>query len=161
MYYNTEEYGKARSFLEKSLQITKEVGDKYARATMLTNLGKLYFELGKSKEALNIVIEAFRIAQEIGDESIKAQNLIFLGVINNILYGENTEPMILEAIQTIERLNEYELLATGYFFLSQVRKNMTRLKEAKTALKKARGIAQKYGLSKLSEKIQKECSKMK
>ncbi|NCN65306.1 MAG: tetratricopeptide repeat protein, partial [Candidatus Altiarchaeum hamiconexum] len=65
-YYNLGDFRKAIVFLENSLKIDKEIGDKAGESACYTNLGVAYQSLGDFRKAIVFLENSLKIAKEIG-----------------------------------------------------------------------------------------------
>ena len=65
--YMSTSVGQSISYLQKSLQIHKDSGDRYGEAMSVFGLGWVYFYHGKNEKALEYVKRAIDITEEIGE----------------------------------------------------------------------------------------------
>lgn len=74
-------YAEARPFLEESLAIWRELGNKEGTATALNSLGWLAFQLGDFERARSLSEEALQLNQELGERRGAAVALFNLGSV--------------------------------------------------------------------------------
>ena len=72
VYQSVGEYEKAREHLDKSLVITKEIGDRNGEATCYSNLGTVYGSVGEYEKAREHLEKSLVITKEIGDRNGEA-----------------------------------------------------------------------------------------
>ena len=65
MFQSFGEYVKAEEYLQKALQIKREIGDKSGESKCYVNLGNVFGSLGKLVKAENIVSKQFRSAEKL------------------------------------------------------------------------------------------------
>lgn len=68
-YLHTGDYDKAGSYLEQSLAIWQEIGDKASVGTTLNNISQIFKVRGDYDHALSYLEESLAISKEIGDAS--------------------------------------------------------------------------------------------
>jgi tetratricopeptide (TPR) repeat protein len=62
------DYEQARALYEECLALQREAGNRQGQIFPLLNLGELYYEIGKPREALSLYEESLAISHEV-DES--------------------------------------------------------------------------------------------
>ena len=77
------EYAKAEEYLQKALQIQREIGDKNGEATCYANLGNVFQSLGEYVKAEKYLQKALKIQREIGDKKGEA---VSYGNLGNVLF---------------------------------------------------------------------------
>lgn len=77
------DYGTALKYLEQSLVISREIGDKEGEAKTLNNIGHIHFIKVEKDKALSVFEQSLRIMQEIGDKKGEAETLIRIGHLHN------------------------------------------------------------------------------
>ena len=73
------EYHKSIEFSETALAISREIGDRRAEGSNLTNLGIAYSNIGNFRKAIEHYEQALAISLEIGDRRAEGRNLGNLG----------------------------------------------------------------------------------
>ncbi|HQQ94247.1 MAG TPA: tetratricopeptide repeat protein [Bacteroidia bacterium] len=81
IYSNRGDVNKALDYLNRSLEISKQIHDKQGIAYTLNNLGLIYRNQGNLPKAINCWHETLKIAEEIGDKDGIATALNNLGLI--------------------------------------------------------------------------------
>ncbi len=71
----------ALTYLQQSLSIAQEIGDKSGEGTTLNNISQIYKARGDYETALTYLQQSLRIRQEIGDKSGLATALHNMGVL--------------------------------------------------------------------------------
>ena len=72
MYRNIGKYEKARAYLEKSVALQKETGDRNGEASSYANLGTVYHSFGEYEKAGEYLEKSLAIYNEIGDRNGEA-----------------------------------------------------------------------------------------
>ena len=101
MIYKTKgDYEKAIKYLEQSLKIRREIGDKDGEGRALNNIGKIYRAKTEYNIALEYLKQSLKIRQSIGDTYGLAENLNNIGAIffkqNR---AEEAIPLLMQAYQ--------------------------------------------------------------
>ena len=78
-YNSLGEYPQAIDYLQQSLEIQQEIGDRYIEAKSLNNLGNAYDFLGEYQKGIDYHQQSLEIKQERGDRSGVASSLTNLG----------------------------------------------------------------------------------
>ncbi|MBD1942704.1 tetratricopeptide repeat protein [Coleofasciculus sp. FACHB-712] len=78
-YYSLGQYQLAIDYLQQSLVIAREIGDRNGQAKSLGNLGNAYYSLGKYQLAIDYHQQSIAIKREIGDRNGEAKSLSNLG----------------------------------------------------------------------------------
>ena len=79
--HEISDYARARPFLEESLSIWRDLGDKPGTAAALNNLGWLAYQLGDLETARSLSEEALRLNRELGERRGAAVALFNLGSV--------------------------------------------------------------------------------
>ncbi|XP_078374966.1 tetratricopeptide repeat protein 28-like [Oculina patagonica] len=74
------QHEKAKEHQLKSVQLSKDIGDKATQVRALCILGQVFCALGKPMESFEKHGEALKISEEIGDGSLKAMVLFDIGM---------------------------------------------------------------------------------
>ena len=85
VYYSLGEYGKAKTYQENALVITKEIGDKQGEAACYGNLGTVYQSLGEYGKAKTYLENALVVTKELGDKRAEATSYGNLGCVYKLL----------------------------------------------------------------------------
>ena len=72
VYISVAEYDKAREYLEKSLAIKKEIGDRNGEANCYLHLGNVYRSFLEYDKKREYVEKSLAIKKEIGDRNGEA-----------------------------------------------------------------------------------------
>ncbi|MEH2163811.1 MAG: tetratricopeptide repeat protein [Nostoc sp.] len=78
-YYSLGQYQRAIEFSQQSLEIKRDIGDRYGEGTSLGNLGNGYRSLGQYQRAIEFFQQSLEISREIGDRNGEGNSLINLG----------------------------------------------------------------------------------
>ncbi|MGB3297875.1 MAG: tetratricopeptide repeat protein, partial [Phormidesmis sp.] len=78
-YFSQGDYNKTIDFYQQSLEIQRQIGDRYGIANSLIGLGLAYYSQGNYTKAIDFCQQALEIKQEIGDRKGIANSLIGLG----------------------------------------------------------------------------------
>ena len=95
-YINLADYDTALKYLERSLMICREIGDKYGEGATLGNIGTLNLGLGDYDTAIEYLKKSLSISQEIGD---KAGEWSSLNNISQIYMGRGDYDFSLEYLK--------------------------------------------------------------
>ncbi len=68
-YHHLANYDTALDFLQQSLKISQEIGDKSGEGTTLNNISQIFDARGDYDSALDFLQQSLKISQEIGDKS--------------------------------------------------------------------------------------------
>ncbi|WOD39073.1 tetratricopeptide repeat protein [Nodosilinea sp. E11] len=78
-YWSLGQYQQAIDYLQQTLAIAQEIGDRQVEANSLGNLGNAYWSLGQYPQAIDYRQQQLAIAREIGDRRGEATSLGGLG----------------------------------------------------------------------------------
>ena len=84
-YYSLGQYQTAIEYYQQSLDIAREIGDRFGEGASLGNLGVAYNSLGQYQTAIEYHQQWLDIAREIGNRSGEGNSLGNLGVAYNSL----------------------------------------------------------------------------
>jgi CHAT domain-containing protein/outer membrane biosynthesis protein TonB/Tfp pilus assembly protein PilF len=85
IYYLTEDYPKAKDFLEDALRLNSELRDAARQKTELVRLGDVLSKLGDHEAALKYQQRALTVTRGTGDERTEARILTRIGTLNQML----------------------------------------------------------------------------
>jgi tetratricopeptide (TPR) repeat protein len=85
IYYLTEDYPKARDFLEDAVRINGDLRDVAMQKTQLVRLGDILSKLGDAEGALKYQQRALALTRADGDERAQARILTRMGTLYQIL----------------------------------------------------------------------------
>lgn len=88
LYLSKEDYNQAIDYLEKSLTITREIGDSRGEGAALESLGSAYRSLQEYNLAMNYYQQSLAIAKKIGDlrgEEIASSDIAWLSMTMGVL----------------------------------------------------------------------------
>jgi tetratricopeptide (TPR) repeat protein len=80
-----KDWTQSKRSLQQSLELYQELGDQYGQATLLLQLGRLYNENTSISEALKLLTEALTISRQLGQPTIIADILMWVGINRNIV----------------------------------------------------------------------------
>jgi tetratricopeptide (TPR) repeat protein len=92
------QYTDALRYLEQSLKISQEIGDRSGEGTTLNNISQIYDARGDYETALRYLEQSLKISQEIGDVAGLCATLFNMGHI----FWQNEQQQ--EAVQALEGL---------------------------------------------------------
>ncbi|HEY9803876.1 MAG TPA: tetratricopeptide repeat protein [Leptolyngbyaceae cyanobacterium] len=84
-YYSLGQYQRAIDFYQQSLEIQREIGDRFGEGNSLGNLGNAYNSLGQYQRAIDFLQQSLEIQREIGDRNGEGFSLRNLGNAYNSL----------------------------------------------------------------------------
>jgi tetratricopeptide (TPR) repeat protein len=84
-YDSLGQYQRAIEFHQQSLDIAREIGDRYTESTSLMNLGLVYLDQGEYPQAIEFFQQSLAISREIGDRNSQSLSLMNLGNAYNSL----------------------------------------------------------------------------
>ncbi|WP_414530777.1 tetratricopeptide repeat protein, partial [Nodularia chucula] len=74
------QYQRAIDFHQQSLDISREIGDRYGESNSLCNLGNVYNKLGQYQRAIDFYQQSLDIKREIGDRLREGNSLMGLSI---------------------------------------------------------------------------------
>ncbi len=80
-YLANAEYGEAYEHFKRALAASEEIGDPYGKAMTQHYLARLHFDVGRGKEAEEILKESLRLSRNFNMRHLNMQNYILLGSI--------------------------------------------------------------------------------
>jgi adenylate cyclase len=83
-FRNRKNYPKTLEYLNSSLKLRKEIGDKKGIADSYTKLGIVYHKMSNFDKSIFNFLEALKIKEQLGDEIKIAHNLYWIGKIHAI-----------------------------------------------------------------------------
>ena len=121
------EYQQAISFLQQSLDIQCQIGDRRGEANSLNNLGNAYNSLGEYQQAIAFLQQQLEIARQIGDRRGEANSLNNLGSVYLSLknyqkvleYCQQSANLYREINQTHREIISLNNIATACYHLKQ------------------------------------------
>lgn len=139
-------YADAKSYLEPSLAIARELGDKMRVASVLQPLGMAAVGLGDLRNARIYLEEAVALARELSKQRELAAALMALAQLHR-LQGEldMAEPLYAEALMLARSSRDQETTAIGLLNLSMVSIASERVTRANDMLIEALVIAKNIG----------------
>ncbi|MCC5624291.1 tetratricopeptide repeat protein [Nostoc sp. CHAB 5715] len=79
-YLSLGQYQQAIAFLQQSLDIAREIGDRNIEGSSLGNLGNAYLDQGQYQQAIDLYQQSLNIARERGDRNPEGSSLMNLGL---------------------------------------------------------------------------------
>ena len=142
----TGQYGKAKEYLEKALQITEEIGNTSNQAACYGNLAILFVHLGEHCQAKEFFEKARAMKNEIGDKNGEASCCGNLGTMFEYLgqYGK-AKRYLEESLVTRKEIGDRKGEASCYANLGTVLIFLGEYDMAIEYLKKALVIAKEIG----------------
>ena len=140
------EYVKAEEYLQKALQINKEIGDKDGEASCYANLGSVFRSFGKYVKAKEYHQQALYITREIGNKHGEAMCYGNLGTVFLSL-GEyvKAEEYHQKALQIQKEVGDIDGEASCYANLGTVFLSLGEYVKAEEYLQKALPIKKEIG----------------
>ncbi|OUL23200.1 transcriptional regulator [Nostoc sp. T09] len=80
VYKHLGNYQQAIEFYQQSLELSRDIGDRYTEGLSLMRLGSAYDSLGKYKQAIEFYQQSLEIAREIGAHDGEGNSLMNLGL---------------------------------------------------------------------------------
>ncbi|WP_292802683.1 tetratricopeptide repeat protein [Nostoc sp. NMS7] len=84
-YHSLGQYQRAIEFLQQSLEIKREIGDRNGEGKSLNNLGNAYDSLGQYQRAIEFFEQSLGISRQIGDRNNEGNSLNNFGNAYNSL----------------------------------------------------------------------------
>ncbi len=101
LWYDLSEYGQAHQYLEQSLRISQEIGDKSGEGTTLNNLGAIYWNQFQDVErAVPYFWPAYQILDQLGSPNVEYPKSYLTAIKEQI--GEARFNEILQSVQLTE-----------------------------------------------------------
>jgi predicted ATPase/class 3 adenylate cyclase len=117
----TGHYSEARSYLEESLAIAREIGDKAMVAHVLQTLGLAAFGQGNIAEARQHFVEALALQEQLGDKREVAAALNALAQLHRVEGASDTaEPLYRRVLSLARELKDREGIAIALLNLAMV-----------------------------------------
>jgi adenylate cyclase len=139
-------YKEAVNQFKASLKLNEEIGNLYAMATNLGNLGTIYSILSDYTAALNTLWQAYYINVKLGNQESTANNLNNLGLVYRSM---SDYPKAIEhfqkALSTIEKLENKKDISSYLGNISLVFSDMADYKMAMDYQRKALEIEESLG----------------
>ncbi len=133
--FNIGDYETALTYLQQSLRIQQEIGDRSGEGTTLNNISQIYDARGDYETALTHLQQSLRIRQEIGDKIGKGTTLHNIGTLH------------FEQFEDVEQA--ISLLWSAYTIFQQIGSPM-----AETSKKYLDSIERRIGKKKFEEILQ-------
>ncbi len=108
LLYQLSEYEKALGYLERSLKISQETGDKAGEGRALNNISQIFKARGDYERTLHYLKMSLKIAQEIGDEAGEAITMNNISQIYQIQGDDKKTLWYLEESLKIFLKTEYK-----------------------------------------------------
>jgi tetratricopeptide (TPR) repeat protein len=151
-YLNLGQYSKAIEFLQQSLMISQEIGDRKGEANSLVNLGNAYGNLMQDSKASEFYQQALIINKEIGDREGEGTTLSNIGILffETDEFAKATEALLdsVEALESLrpgladaDKLELIETQSSNYQFLQLSLVVQNRIDEALVASERGRNRA--------------------
>ncbi len=157
-YFYLDELETVGKYLQRALQIQKDMGLQMFMALIYDQLGYLDIELGNLKSAQIYAEKALNFARKTSERLFEGWASILLGRIlgkKEPVQFEKAEECIIKGIKMLEEMQIKPFLSQGYFFLGDLYIDMGRKDDASQYLKKAEGMFQEmemdYHLAKTQE----------
>jgi len=133
LYRAKGEYGKAKEFFARSLEISKELNSQIVICSSLSDMAQLQWELREYEEALKLEEEALGIAQRRKLKPQMAELLLLKGRIEaDREWGDGSKALefLEEALQLAQETGDAERLWQAYYALGRVYQEQKRFEEA-------------------------------
>jgi len=143
IYYQMEEYGKAKDFLEDALRTHGETRNVAAQKSELIRLGDCLSKLGDTDGALKYQLRALALARDTSDERTQARALTRIGTSYQILGRQNLAlDNYREAYEKRSKLGDRRGLNENLLQIALVTSTQGNFEAAVTDLKHAFEISQ-------------------
>ena len=137
---------KAREYLDKALELTKESENLSLQAEVYNELGKAYKQQKQFPAAMNAYQASLSISRELGNRRGEANALYYLGnVFENLREWEKAINYYQQCLEIEESIRDIYSQASTYQQLGWVAKEMWNLTEAERYYRKALEIFSEYG----------------
>ena len=143
------ELRKARSLVEKALQIQKDMGFKTRLYLHYISLSMIDLGLGEYKSAQSLAEKALKHIHETKEKWYEGITWAFLGRVlgkKDPPEFEKAEEYILKGIQILTEKKLKPWASEGYLYLGDLYNDLGRKEEALENLKKAEGMFQEMGM---------------
>ncbi|MCW6034973.1 tetratricopeptide repeat protein [Spirulina subsalsa FACHB-351] len=140
-------YQEAIAFLQQSLDIAREIGNRGGEANSLGNLGNAYNSLGRYQEAIAFLQQSLEIKREIGDRQGEANSLGNLGNAYNALGRyEEAIAFLQQSLEIKREIEDRRGEATSLLVLGNLYQKTGKIKEGFAASQQAQAILQELDL---------------
>ncbi|WP_293127856.1 tetratricopeptide repeat protein [Microcoleus sp. bin38.metabat.b11b12b14.051] len=145
-YLSQEKPVKAREYLDKALELTKESENLSLQAEVYNELGKAYKQQKQFPAAMNAYQASLSISRELENRRGEANALYYLGnVCQDLRDWEKATVFYQQCLQIEESIGDVYSQASTYEQLGWVAKEMWKLTEAELYYRKALEIFSEYG----------------
>lgn len=166
IYLSADVYDKALELFLKALRIAEDIQNKSYISKLQSNIGAVYFRLGKYEQALNYYEESLKIIDQLSSEGDTVQSKMLPNIYNNIglVYGLQDKPAkavfyMEKAIEVVDTNNQgrlgqfYNNISEQYYKTGNKKKAFeyaSKSLELRESLKSQTGITySNYSLAKL------------
>ena len=147
-------YREAQRYLEESLSIAREIGDKRRIAGALQPLGMACLGLGESLAARDHLQEALSMAQELGNQREILAALYAMAQLLRVEGALDTaEPMYTQGLQIARELQDRESIAIGLLNLAMVSIERRDGMSALPMLRESLAIAEEIGSKRIGQSV--------
>lgn len=146
VYWDIDEYGRAKEFLAQAVPVFRELGEEAKLAPALNNLGLIFIELGEPAGAIPYLKEGLALYERLGQRRGKARLYSNLGYANEKLGQENLAlDYNLQALALREELGDQSGLARSLGSIAGLHHRAHRYKEAVEFYNRAAQAADRSG----------------
>jgi tetratricopeptide (TPR) repeat protein len=148
-HYYLDEFETALKYVQKGLEIQKEMGFTYFMSFINFCVGLIHLDLGELENAEKCTEKAMKLAQENHEKNSEGMSWALLGRILGKKEPEEierAEEHILKGIQILEELKAKPAIFQGYFYLGELYADAGKKDEAMNHLKKAEKMFQEMGM---------------
>ncbi|MBM2815063.1 MAG: Adenylate/guanylate cyclase [Ignavibacteria bacterium] len=145
-YLDQYEYNNALDCMYQSLKIFREIKDNSILVNIYTNIGFIYYQMGKYDNALEVYWKLFDIYFSNDDTNRMTSTYIYIG--NTYLKKSNyykAYENYSKALKFAEKLNDEQSKADCYVNMGIINKILSNFKEARNYVFKAMAINNKIG----------------
>ena len=130
-------------FYERSLSMTRALGDLEGNAGNLSGLGQAFEAMGNDQKAFAFYEESLAVNRRRQNKDGIATNLYNMGVLQYTRFQRNTAalPLLEESLGLFRELNDRESMATVLYWLGRIRNNLGQYDRALSNAQEAAGLS--------------------
>ncbi len=146
LFHKTGDYDTALHYLEQSLAINQQIGDREGEGRSLNNIGEIYRAKGDYDTALQYLEQSLAIQQQIGDRQGEGTTLNNISLIYSVKGDYNTALRYLEqSLAIIQQIGDRKGEGTTLNNISQIHKVKGDYDTALRYLEQSLAIQQQIG----------------
>jgi DNA-binding SARP family transcriptional activator len=133
-------------YLEQSLEIRRELGDRMGEAQTASNLADLYPRLGRAEEALDMLYRALELDREVGHRYAEAVALVNIGdALLGLDRADEAVSWLAEAHATFTEIKDSDGIGYALHHLGRCYLALDRVREAVESFRKSSASHQQAG----------------